>query len=247
MEMDSAIDFLISESDAAQEAPDATPEHAKETDEWNVPLHMILKEEMQHALTAEPPLYKYNLSPITFGKTASALRVEPDDPRSLQSLVTHKKKGGGPTVVVVLRRVGCFACREDAMALTQMVQDNPGVHMFGVVKHVKDFRGTHAFHQRYFPFPLYQDTDMNLYDALGHREADNILKIHKGMVRAMSKGISTNMRFFFDTLQGGTLIFDRDGVLRYVYQEQYAEHIGIGDIQAAINAATVMTQATLEL
>lgn len=224
---DTALDFLISESDFAQEYPDAT---TTAVDAWNVPLHMQLPPAMQAALDADL-LQTTLLRPVTFPprKTSTSTTDDSSDaaaPLPLYRLLlpssttpTATTTAGGCTLVVVWRRVGCHVCREDAQALTELVGryhhrtknsgTRPPVHMWGVVPNLQDQRGTQHFQRHYFPFPLYvhdaNDTNGNttpsLYDALGHREVPNerILDVlQQSMVRAvLSKGIRPNMKNFF--------------------------------------------------
>lgn len=150
--------------------------------------------------------------------------------------------GGGVTVCLVLRRVGCIACREDALALRKLADEIPFIQLVCVVKDATDdATGLHHLHRHYLrpSVPIYQDSTRRLFASLGSRSVRNtraVLGVRKLLWRAATKRIAFNRYNFFDTLQGGILIFDNNTTVRYAYVEQYADELNVQDIAAAVHA-----------
>lgn len=129
-------------------------------------------------------------------------------------------------------------CREDGAELSKLAETED-INLIATVKDVRDQKGLHVFHKYYFPYPTYQDVDLNVYEGLGNRKIglkNMLYSLPKGYARTSKKKIRLNMKGWFDTIQGGVLIFDCQGELRYCYREQYADELQIQDIQAAIQA-----------
>ena len=88
--------------------------------------------------------------------------------------------------------------------------------------------GLEEFHSQYFPFPLYLDEDLKLYEAFGNGSilagmSWNPIKIYRGMKdvsnRLKEKNIGGNMKGDGYTT-GGILILDADGKPKYMYKEE---------------------------
>lgn len=119
-----------------------------------------------------------------------------------------------------------------------------GFGIFGVVKEVGvDDGGLAEFQSDFFPYPLYLDEEKSFYTALGSRKMKvkswNPYKIFKGIRevtrRLRGKDISGNMKGE-GLLQGGIIIFDKDGRARYAYREETGYEVPVDDVAAAAEA-----------
>ena len=114
--------------------------------------------------------------------------------------------------------------------------------MWGTVKEIGvDDEGLLEFYQDYFTFPLYRDVDRSIYAAFGSRKIAlttwNPLRLWKGykeMGRRISgKQIEGNYKGE-GMIQGGILVFDATGALRYAYEEDIGSPLELADIRAAV-------------
>lgn len=104
-----------------------------------------------------------------------------------------------------------------------------------------DDEGLAEFQKEFFPYPLYHDEETTFYTALGTRKMTvsswNPWKIFKGIrgvyKRLKEKNISGNMKGE-GLLQGGIIIFDKNGSARYAYREETGFEVPINDIIAAV-------------
>lgn len=117
-----------------------------------------------------------------------------------------------------------------------------GFGIFGVVKEVGvDDEGLAEFESDFFPYPLYHDEPNAFYGALGRRKMSvkswNPIKIFKALrklkKRLKKKNISGNLTGE-GLIQGGIIIFDRNGRPRYAYREETGFEVPINDIIAAV-------------
>jgi hypothetical protein len=168
-----------------------------------------------------------------------------------------------PTLCLVMRRPGCPFCREDALQLSRYVQQHnqnvlaaaaaaakgkcepaeqpePLWHLMGVVKDTSDAQGLHELATQYFCHPLYRDVDRATYRGLGQRTIGwwRLLHLPIGLHRTgrRQQRIAWNIRGWTDTIQGGVLILDETGTLRYAHREIYADQLVLDDIRAAVRA-----------
>jgi AhpC/TSA antioxidant enzyme len=115
--------------------------------------------------------------------------------------------------------------------------------MWGVVKETSvDDEGLVEFAQNYFSFDLYRDEGLSLYSALGNRSIFrlttwNPLRWYKWLQnvsnRLQSKNITGNFKGE-GIVQGGILIFDRTGTLRFAYEEETGGELKTDEIRAAL-------------
>lgn len=141
-------------------------------------------------------------------------------------------------------------CREEGKAIADLAArvDRPleGFGIFGVVKEVGvDDVGLAEFHSDYFPYPLYRDERTVFYTALGLRKLSvkptswNPFNIFRAIwdlrKRLKSKNITGNMKGE-GIVQGGIIIFDRNGRARYAYREETGYEVPIDDILSAVKA-----------
>lgn len=117
-----------------------------------------------------------------------------------------------------------------------------GFDLFGVVKEVGvDDEGLSEFHSKYYPYDLYRDQNLVFYnDFFGGQKLGlrtwNPVRLFRGM-RSMSKrieGKSIDGNLIGEGfVQGGVVLFDRDGKARYAYREETGRELPFDDIAAA--------------
>ena len=185
-------------------------------------------------------LYKALLQPLncSFGVVTTR-----DEPRSLRQLVKAQARTQKCDVVVVfaIRRPGCANCREHGLQLTAIAKQL-NVAMMGTVKE----RGVAAIDENlctmykdYFRFPIFQDEKWNTYYAMGGRKM-TVFQLVMGHLKANKRYMKKNVEntpFGGDLLmQGGLLIFNKRGQLKYCYEENYGEELDTNKLRAAIKA-----------
>ena len=140
-------------------------------------------------------------------------------------------------------------CREEGQSLSRLAADNPrlfeGFGIFGIVKEVAvDDEGLLEFYNDYFHYPLYMDDSQQFYEALGSRKITSLptwnpIKLWKGFrsmqSRLEGKNLTGNM-IGEGIIQGGIIIFDKNGEPYAVYQERTGAAIPEEDILAALKA-----------
>lgn len=118
-----------------------------------------------------------------------------------------------------------------------------GFECFGVVKETGvDDEGLDVLQKDYFPFPLYKDPGMEFYKALGNRKigvAQVIGLTGKaifGFSRRLSKKkIQTNY-IGEGLIQGGVILFDKNGFPKFCHKEETGDELPIEDIVATAKA-----------
>uniref|UniRef100_A0A7S1YHB2 Peroxiredoxin-like 2 activated in M-CSF stimulated monocytes n=1 Tax=Grammatophora oceanica TaxID=210454 RepID=A0A7S1YHB2_9STRA len=106
-----------------------------------------------------------------------------------------------------------------------------GFGMVGVIKETGvDDEYLTSFHDKYYPYPLYRDENLDFYSYLGNRKLEfnvgyNPINWVKGFFglravgkRLKAKNIDGNMNGEGLT-KGGVVIFGKDGTPKYAYQE----------------------------
>jgi hypothetical protein len=148
-----------------------------------------------------------------------------------------KAKKCAATVVFVVRHPGCPLCREHALQLTELasVED---IALVGVVKErgVND-KALLEFYTRYFKFPIFQDEHWKIYKSMGGRTlcAFGAVKAFiSAKFRLSAKKIETEMKCGEAWIQGGLLIYDRRGRLRYSYDEEAGVELDLEAVRTAI-------------
>jgi hypothetical protein len=120
-----------------------------------------------------------------------------------------------------------------------------GFGLFGVLKETGvDDKGLIEFAD-FYPYPLYRDTDLSFYKALGDRKLSlpwNPFQLMSGMVslvkingRLKEKKIEGNLAGE-GIKQGGVIIFDKEGTPKYAYYEKTGQELPLYDILAAVQA-----------
>ena len=112
------------------------------------------------------------------------------------------------------------------------------IPIFGIVKETGvDDAGLVEFHRDYFPYPLYRDQGYALYKALGDRKVGVGLwnpfsipfLLFDAWQRLTSKNIGGNMKGE-GIVQGGIIIFDRQGQPVAMYQEKTGVDLPVTDL-----------------
>lgn len=120
-----------------------------------------------------------------------------------------------------------------------------GFGIFTIVKETGiDDQGLIKFHESYFRYPTFCDKSYSFYQALGDRKVSinfvfNPLSLFtfvcEAYKRITSKGIQGNFKGE-GLVQGGVIIFDKEGKPRYAYEEETGQDLPVKDILAAVNA-----------
>jgi hypothetical protein len=120
-----------------------------------------------------------------------------------------------------------------------------GFELFGTVKETGvDDEGLTEFYKKSFTFPLYKDENLEFYNEFfGNRKLGlttyNPFRLYRGYKdmqnRLDEKGLSGNLTGE-GLVQGGIIIFGKDGKAKYAYEEETGKEIPEDDILAAINA-----------
>lgn len=138
-------------------------------------------------------------------------------------------------------------CREHGRQLTNMATNHTELmnkfNLWGVVKEIGvDDEGLSKFYNEYFTFQLFKDDGLVLYnDFFGKRKIGlttyNPIKLYRGYKemtnRLNGKGLDGNMTGE-GMIQGGLIIFDKEGNARYAYEEIIGDELMIDDIVAAL-------------
>ena len=154
------------------------------------------------------------------------------------------------TMVLVVRRPGCGACRELAQQISNLAIETESCAI-GIVKPT-DQDGTCLFHffNDYFKHPIYSDDQGKIFSLLGDRKITSLRylsmrpKVNK---RLVEKNIS-HVTGLDALIQGGVLIFDHKGELRYVFYEEYGDLFDDEKVKEAIfDAKTVSNRSIPKL
>jgi hypothetical protein len=148
----------------------------------------------------------------------------------------------------VVRRPGCPFCREQAFTLSVLASNFPefwrGIRIFGVVKETVDPIGLMEFHNTYFPYPLYCDKSYSFYQALGDRRIRLSGLLHTFSLvsllcdayhRMSEKHVKGNLKGE-GIVQGGIIIFDKNGKPFAMSPEETGKDLRVKNILAALQA-----------
>lgn len=142
--------------------------------------------------------------------------------------------------------------------LSQLSADHPDVFadfgLFGIVKEiVVDDEGLLEFHDDFFPHPLYMDASLQFYEAMGKRKITtlrtwNPLRLYRSFkamqARLANKTSLTGNMVGEGLVQGGMVVFDKQGDARAVYLEETGREPPIDDILAALKAIQAENSAS---
>lgn len=124
------------------------------------------------------------------------------------------------------------------MQLSALAASDPKLAVVGAIKEtgVADAELL-KFYESYFKHSIYKDDRWKIYKAMGGRTLtwpQLITGALRSEKRYKRKGIE-NKKFGGDLhMQGGVLIFDKRGRLRYAYQEEYGYELDMDVIHQAI-------------
>ena len=131
-----------------------------------------------------------------------------------------------------------------------------GFEMFGVVKEIGvDDEGLTEFYKNSFPFPLYKDDGLVFYNEFyGMRKLKlttwNPIRLYKGFkemnARLKEKNLEGNLTGE-GLVQGGIIIFGKDGKAKYAYEEETGKEVPMDDIVAALKAVSGKDSTSSEL
>lgn len=122
--------------------------------------------------------------------------------------------------------------------------NNKNVGLFGILKETNvDDKGLAEFYHDYFTFDIYRDDELAVYRALGNRKLKlntwNPIRMWRGYremtKRLKQKKISGNLKGE-GIVQGGVLVFDKQGVVRFAYKEETGSELDMQDVQDAIDS-----------
>ena len=154
-------------------------------------------------------------------------------------------------------------CREQGQQLTDLATKDDenanlmkGFEMFGVVKEIGvDDEGLTEFYKNSFPFPLYKDDGLVFYNEFyGMRKLKlttwNPIRLYKGFkemnARLKEKNLEGNLTGE-GLVQGGIIIFGKDGKAKYAYEEETGKEVPMDDIVAALKAVSGKDSTSSEL
>jgi AhpC/TSA antioxidant enzyme len=221
------------------------------------PASMQLTESLQNAVengilkaTRLVPIALRN-DPVTL---AALVETDIENAVPLEQVV---RSYNAPSLCFVVRRPGCILCREHGQQLSELAAEwrerynattntLPPPRLWGTVKEVHvDDEGLLEFQREYFTFPLYQDVEQTLYNvALGRRtilslSTWNPWRLYRGFAdlrqRLASKPQLTGNLKGEGLIQGGFLLFDAQGQLRYALLEEIGNPLNLDDIRAAMD------------
>jgi hypothetical protein len=185
-------------------------------------------------------LYKVPLIPVncSFGIVSET----PDKKISLRAMTQKERKAVDRevTIIFAIRRPGCGACREHGLQLTKIAQEEE-VCLVGAIKQLDIHnKALLEFYEKYFKYPIYRDEKWLIYHALGGRKITfwKLLTSARKLGKRYKEKNIQNIPFGGDIwTEGGILIFDQKGDLRYTYYETYGEEMNMVEIRKGIQDA----------
>ncbi|GKY92237.1 hypothetical protein MPSEU_000194900 [Mayamaea pseudoterrestris] len=182
---------------------------------------------------------------------------------AIVSLRQAAKDLAGPagSLCFVVRRPGCTLCRQHALQLKESAGSLKDFALWAIVKETGvDDEGLIEFHDKYFDYPTFKDEERAVYTAFGSRKIGlttwNPFRLYQGYKDLKKKLKEKNIDGNFKGegfIQGGLLLFDRDGNLQYSYDEQVGTDFEMDIIIAAAKlvasgeAATAGSETKAEL
>jgi hypothetical protein len=204
-----------------------------------IPDKVMLKEPLKKNVKK---VGKVNLIPTRVGFGVVTKKDDESAPLSEVVRRERRKQKSDVTLVFAIRRPGCGFCREHGLQLTEL-QQQEDLAMIGVVKgNSADEEHLVEFYTDYFRFSLYSDTAWALYKLMGEKSL-GILDMLKGAFgssgssRHERKKIVNRHSLTDDGfVEGGILLLDASGELRYAYDESFGYEIDIEALRAAIRS-----------
>lgn len=179
---------------------------------------------LNHEIVATIPLKRLNCS-------FDIVNVD-DHAQNLRDIVRQEARKNRADVIIVyaVRKVGCPSCREHALQLSELAQKDRRVHLMGVVKETGIADDVLLeFYQDYFGrHDLYKDEKWRVYKAMGNHKLSlrqAMLGFFRSRRRFREKNIKmpTSKSVGESLIQGGIVMFDREGDLHFAYNEEFKE------------------------
>jgi hypothetical protein len=121
--------------------------------------------------------------------------------------------------------------------LTQLAAQEKRLALWGILKETGvDDVGLLDFYEKYFRFPLYKDPKWLVYKAMGNRKI-TLKSLMKGLLKSRGRYKKKNIDQTTGGegwVQGGLLIFDRNGQLRFGSEENFGHELNLDELAAAI-------------
>lgn len=185
-----------------------------------------------------------DLASVPLQRAVDGIGAQLEDPVLARSLWSE-----GGALIVVVRRPGCWLCREAAYAASRMIEENPqlsGIRLAAIVKESRvndDGSSELELFSEYLPGgDVYVDATRGFFRALGNRDFFPFLS-REGLAYARQRAdgmreynIQGNLNgFFFEpTLLGGMLLVSPSGQVEWAHQEGNGP-ISFEDLEAAAN------------
>ena len=160
---------------------------------------------------------------------------------SLRKMVVHERRdlGGNVTVLFAVRMPGCGGCREHALQLSELAQQDKKVKVVAAVKETGiDDQALIEFYQDYFHHPIYKDEQWKIFHAMGGKKVCpfSLCKRAASLFRrTRGKGIQSHVGKGDFWTKGGVLIFNRKGELKYTQYERFGKPFDMEAIRDAIS------------
>ena len=184
-----------------------------------------------------------NLSLVPLNCSFGVVSENKDDKVTLRKMLVkeRKKTRSDVTILFAVRRPGCPACREHALQLSEFAAKDGRIALVATVKETgTDDKDIIDFYDDYFHHSIYKDPSWGIYKAMGARKISGFGLI-KGLINSLQrykeKKIDYTMGKSDGWMQGGLLIFDRKGYLRYAYEENFGEELDLDLLSAAVAEA----------
>jgi hypothetical protein len=218
----------------------------------NTSIQVSSKVELAESLRLSAPrLYKIPLVPLdcSFG-----IVTEKEDKKIALQPMTRKERrvtGTDVTVLFAIRRPGCGACREHGLQLTELAKQEK-VCVVGAIKETGgvDHAGLLDFYDTYFHFPIYKDSKWDIYHAMGGRKISvwqALTKTSGLLKRWKQKNIVNDSTGGDIWTQGGVLIFDKHGELRYCFYENFGDEYNMDELRNAIQEVRQSPSSSAEM
>ena len=143
------------------------------------------------------------------------------------------------TLLFVVRRPGWQLCRGDARILQEKKDagEFEGFRLCSVVKEAGvDDEGLNEFVTEYFNYDTYKDQALTFYHALGSGEYSTNPFAMFAIFRVLKKrskeqpDVKGNLKGGEGNLQGGWILFDKEGIPKAAFQENVKIRVPIDDI-----------------
>jgi len=159
----------------------------------------------------------------------------------------HRRQKADVTIVFAIRRVGCKTCREHALQLLSLEEEDKKLSLIGIVKDTKNNDGLLNFYNNYFRRPIYKDKKWSIINYMNNRKKNplTIVKKHLFTIRNRKEdnAYCTNELGKGDEMwtQGGVLIFDKNYELQYIFNQTNEKSLDLNLIRKAIKNARNLT------